>query len=390
MAWMKPAGALGKLPELLIRGRFPFNFDGVPLIAEGLSFRKRANLLMTGVDMFLGFDRSHALPSTIQVEPTNTCNLKCPLCPTGIGSMKRPKGFMTLETFTKIIDEIGDVLLSVFLYGWGEPFLNRDLPRMMETCTKRNIRTLSNTNGHFLQTPDEALRIVDAGLSALIIAVDGSTQEIYQRYRKSGDIEKVKRCIANIEEAKEKRGAQMPYTNFRVVVTHDNEDDLPALEKLARDLGVNMFSYKPVGMLTGAKKFEDYVPAQEEVRRFKYRDSIRLHKPPIWCPFPFRQPTIFWDGTVEGCEYDYVLEASFGKVGTQTFRSIWNSKEAIQLRRRIRKGLPKEGFCRLCPYQDRIQDSSVLLCKELRPAGSSMAGCGCAEARMGGDDELAP
>lgn len=382
MAWLKPSGALRKLPELLIGGRFPFNFDGVPLIGEGLSFRKRANLVMTGADMFLGFDRSHALPPIIQVEPTNICNLKCPLCPTGIGSMKRPNGFMSSETFRKILDEIGDVLLSVFLYGWGEPFLNRDLPGMIEMCTKRNIRTLSNTNGHYLQTTDEALRVVDAGLSGLIIAVDGSTQEIYQRYRTSGDIEKVKRCIANIEEAKAKRGSELPYTNFRVVITHDNEDDLPALEKLARNLGVNMFSYKPVGMLTGSEKFEDYVPDQEDVRRFKYEGSTRLNRPPIWCPFPFRQPTIIWDGTVVGCEYDFNLEAFWGKVGEQTFKEIWNSREAIQLRRRIRKGLPKEGFCRLCPYQDRVQDSSVLLCKELRPASASTGRCACEDVQQ--------
>jgi MoaA/NifB/PqqE/SkfB family radical SAM enzyme len=379
MAWMKPSGGLRKLPELLLRGRFPFNFDGVPLLGEGLSLRKKTNLMMTGADMMLGFDTSHALPPIVQIEPTNVCNLKCPLCPTGIGSMKRPKGFMSFETFRGIIDEIGDVLLAAFLYGWGEPFLNRDLPRMIELCRQRNIKTLSNTNGHFVQTPDEALRIVDAGLAALIIAVDGSTQEIYQKYRKAGDIEKVKRCIANIEEAKAKRGARIPYTNFRSVVTHDNEDDLPALEKLARDLGVNMFSYKPVGMLTCSEKFEHYVPDQEEVRRFQYDGSIRLNKPPIWCPFPFRQPTIFWDGTVEGCEYDYIVEASWGKAGTQPFTKIWNSEAAVQLRRRIRKGLPKEGFCRLCPYQDRIQDSSVLLCKELRPAGAPTGQCGCGE-----------
>lgn len=376
---MKPSGALRKLPELLIGGRYSFTFDGVALTGEALSFRKRTNLLMTGMDMMLGFDKSHALPPIIQVEPTNVCNLECPLCPTGIGSMKRPKGFMALETFNRIINEMGDVLLSVLFYGWGEPFLNRDLPRMIELCTRRNIRTLSNTNGHCLQTPDEALKVIDAGLSGLIIAVDGSTQEIYQRYRKSGDIEKVKRCIANIEEAKAKRSAQMPYTNFRVIVTHDNQDDLPDLEKLSHDLGVNMFSYKTVGMLTRSKKFKDYVPDREEFRRFEYEGSSRLGRPPIWCPFPFRQPTVFWDGTVEGCEFDYNLEASWGKLGEQTFEEIWNSEEAVRLRRRIRKGLPKEGFCRLCPYQGRIQDSCVLTWKELRPADASIERRACGD-----------
>lgn len=369
MAWMRPSNALKKLPELLIGGRTSFNFDGVPLIAEKMTFRKEANLIITGADMMLGLDRSHALPPIIQVEPTNICNLECPLCPTGIRTMKRPRGFMTLKTFQRILDEIGDVLLAVFLYGWGEPFLNKELPRMIEMCTNRNIRTLSSTNGHCLQTQDEALRVVEAGLLALIIAIDGSTQEIYQRYRKSGDVEKVKRCISNIEEAKAKRGSQFPYTNIRVVITKDNREDLPNVERLSRNLGVNMFSFKTLGMSTCTEVFKSYVPDREDVCRFEYKGSARISRLPIWCPFPFRQPTIFWDGSVVGCEYDYNLEVSWGKVGEQTFEEIWNSEGAIQLRRRIRKGLPKEQFCRLCPYQDRIRDSNVLSCKELRPLG---------------------
>ncbi len=67
MAWMKESEALTKLPELLIQGRFSFTFDGVPLVAERLSFQKRMNLFRTGIDMMLGSSYSHALPPTVQM-----------------------------------------------------------------------------------------------------------------------------------------------------------------------------------------------------------------------------------------------------------------------------------------------------------------------------------
>jgi len=368
MALMKIPEALAKLPGLLVQGRLSFDFDGVPLIAEQLSSQKKLNLIRVGMDMILRSNRVHGLPPTILVEPTNICNLKCPLCPTGIGSIKRQKGFMSFETFQKILDDLGDVLISLCLFGFGEPFMNQEILRMIEACTAHNILTITTTNGHYLQTLDDALRIVDAGLTAMIIAIDGSTQKIYQTYRKLGDVEKVKRCTALMEKAKVRRGSGLPYTALRCVVTRENEEDLPNLERLACDLGVNMFTYKTLGGLIHNEEFRDYEPSRENMRRFEYLGSSRISRPPIQCHSPFRQPIVFWDGTVVGCECDYNLEMPLGRIGEQSFTEIWNSHRVLELRNSIRKGT-RPKFChRVCPYQDCVQDSTYLSCKELRSA----------------------
>lgn len=367
MAWMKTNEGLAKLPELLSKGRLSYDFDGVPLFAEHLSLQKRLNLVKVGMDTMLRSNRAHGLPPIIQIEPTNICNLKCPICPTGSNSLKRPKGFMSFETFQRILDEIGNVLISVYLHCFGEPFMNKELPRMIEACTDRNILTLTATNGHFVQTLDDALKVVDAGLKTLIIALDGSTQEIYQTYRRGGDIEKVKRCASFIEDAKARRKSNFPYTAIRSIATHDNQEDLPNVERIASNLGVNMFTYKTLGCLVHIDKFKDYEPSEKNLRRFEYAGPSRIKKKLIQCPFPFRQPSIFWDGTVVGCGYDHNIEMSFGKIGEQNFSEIWNSPNAVRLRRSIRKGHDQPSFCRLCPYQDRVQDTSVLSRKELRP-----------------------
>lgn len=52
MAWMATTEALGKLPELLLRGRFSYTFDEVPLALDHLSLKKKANLLRCGIDSF--------------------------------------------------------------------------------------------------------------------------------------------------------------------------------------------------------------------------------------------------------------------------------------------------------------------------------------------------
>lgn len=371
MAWMKISESLTKIPELLIQGRISFDFDGIPLSAENLSLRKRLNLLKVGFDQITRSNRAWGLPPIIQVEPSNICNLECPLCPCGSNFLERHKGLMPLRTFRQLIDELGDVLIAVYLFCFGEPFMNRELPKMVELCSSRNILTLTSTNGHFIQTLDEALTVVDAGLTVLIIAVDGSTQEIYEAYRKGGDIERVKRCIALVEEAKARRGSPFPYTTVRCVVTGDNEGDLGNIEQLASASGVNMFSCKSLGCMTQGSGFKEYEPSKDDLRRFEYAGGSRMRKERVRCPFPFRQPIVFWDGTVVGCEYDHDRHLAFGTIGLQGFRELWNSPQALKLRSSVRRGDDRPGFCRACPYQDRVQKGTHLVCKELRPSGGA-------------------
>jgi len=368
MATMTITEAMAQFADVLLRGKFSYYPDGMPFVSKGLSLRRRLNLLFCGIDMVLRSPRLLSFPPVIQVEPTNTCNLKCPLCPTGLGIMKRKKGFMSMKTFQAIIDELGDTLITVILYGWGEPFLNKDLPKMIRACKIRNILTTTSTNGNSILTIKNALDIVDSGLSGLIIAMDGSNQEIYKKYRKSGDFKKAIRSVSLIEEAKKRRGSEYPYTNIRLVVTRNNLHDIPEMEKLAAKMGVNMFSYKSVCSMTHSNEFKNYEPTEDSKCRYEYKGTSRIPKGFLKCTFPFRQPTVFWDGTLVGCEFDYDSNASWGKIGEENFKKIWNNSRAMKLRNTIRRGrrdkLP--SFCTRCPYQDRVQNSCVLSCKELR------------------------
>ena len=45
------------------------------------------------------------LPDAILIEPTNVCNLSCPVCPTTFG-MHRVNGFLKFDLFKSVIDEL--------------------------------------------------------------------------------------------------------------------------------------------------------------------------------------------------------------------------------------------------------------------------------------------
>jgi radical SAM protein with 4Fe4S-binding SPASM domain len=357
--------AAAKLPALLLRGRMRFDFDGIPQEATGLSWKRRWNLLRVGLDTARGATRLRGLPPIIQVEPTNACNLRCPLCPTGSDTLVRSRANLPLETFVGMLDEIGDTLVAVYLFCFGEPLIHRDFVHMVEACESRGILTMTTTNGHYIRTEEEALALVDAGLRMIIFAIDGSTQEVYGAYRRGGDLEKAKRGARLLAEARAKRGTKHPYLALRTVVHRENEADLPNLERMARDLGMDMFTYKSLGCLSHSEEYESFAPEGEAHRRFEYEGDVRVRRETFRCIFPFRQPIVFADGTLVGCEYDHEASFAYGRIGEQPFRAMWNGENAVSLRKRIRGEEQRAAFCEGCPYQDRVQGGSELVCVEL-------------------------
>jgi len=241
---------------------------------------------------------------------------------------------------------------------------------MVAEATRRNILSLVSTNGHFIQDRDEALALIDAGLKVLIIALDGSTQELYQEYRTGGDIEKVKRCASVIREAKVRSGSPYPYTVVRAVAMRTNEKDLSNIERLAEDLGADMFSYKSVGCKVDDEAYNRFVPEDAHLRRFSNARQAKDFETLDRCFFPFRQPVIYWDGSIAGCEYDFDLSFKYGHISDCDFRKTWNGPNAVRLRKSILRNANQAAFClKRCPYRQRKADGVNLYSREFRPLG---------------------
>ena len=64
---------------------------------------------------------ANGFPYMLQIEVTNFCNLSCPLCPSGNKTLGRERRHLKLDEFKSIIDDLGDYLLILILWEWGEP-----------------------------------------------------------------------------------------------------------------------------------------------------------------------------------------------------------------------------------------------------------------------------
>ena len=130
------------------------------------------------------------MPMSLEVEPTTSCNLRCPQCPSGLREFSRDTGMLSFSLYKNIIDEVHEELVWLVMYFQGEPFLNTQFLDFVRYANAKNLYTATSSNAHYFN--DKIAReTVESGLSRLIVSIDGTTQESYSKYRIGGQIEKV-------------------------------------------------------------------------------------------------------------------------------------------------------------------------------------------------------
>src|SRR3989344_6072567 len=87
--------------------------------------KKLINFIIVNISKKLRLSKPHGFPFFLMIEPSSICNLNCPMCPIVLNKTDRDKkGHLKFESFKKIIDEIGDYLIVISLWNYGEPLLN--------------------------------------------------------------------------------------------------------------------------------------------------------------------------------------------------------------------------------------------------------------------------
>ncbi len=113
--------------------------------------------------------RSHVL-SSVNLELTNHCNLRCTICPVNT-TMRRPKGYMDPALFRRVIDE-NPQLDFVLAFQWGEPLLHPQFFELTRYAADRGVRTMITSNGTHLD-PAKRVGLLECGLERITFSVDG-------------------------------------------------------------------------------------------------------------------------------------------------------------------------------------------------------------------------
>ena len=207
------------------------------------------------------------MPLSIAIEPTTTCNLRCPECPSGKRDFTRPTGMLDPVLFKKMIDEVHRRVTYLTFYFQGEPYLHPQFTELVAYAASKKMFTSTSTNAHYLDDAG-AERTIRSGLDQLIISIDGTTQATYESYRIGGSLEKVISGTKNILKWKKKLNSKTPAVIFQFLVVRPNEHQVEEVKALATELGVDELRLK-TAQVYEYEKGNELIPDNDNYSRYK-------------------------------------------------------------------------------------------------------------------------
>lgn len=333
-------------------------YDGLNYLSK-LNLKKVRNMINVYASYYLSKWFSEVkhigMPISISFEPTTSCNLRCPECPSGLRSFTRPTGMLGENLFKKTIDELSETLTYLIFYFQGEPFLNPKFLELVKYASDRKIYTATSTNAHYLND-SMAKRTVESGLDRLIISIDGTTQETYQSYRVGGKLEKVIDGTKNIIKWKKKLNSKTPHVIFQFLVVKPNEHQIKEVYKLANTLGVDEVGLK-TAQIYDYKNGSPLIPSQDKYARYaKQKDgSYKIKNTMVnSCWKMWHSCVITWDGLVVPCCFDKDAHHRLGDLKTNNFSLLWKSKKYNNFRAALLKSRDQIEICKNCTEGTKV------------------------------------
>jgi MoaA/NifB/PqqE/SkfB family radical SAM enzyme len=331
-----------------------FRVYGRSLLKYG-SIRKIANALRTEWAYRRRSDFVRSYPYILFLEPLYYCNLDCPLCDRQIfpDARKNDAGKLSLELFDRLLDEAGKYLFQCQIFGQGEPLL--DWPRtkhIIERCHERRIFTLLSTNCT-LVTPKIAQEVVASGLDHLVCAIDGITQESYEKYRVRGKVEDAFDGMRLFVEEKRRQRSSLQI-EWQFLVNKYNHTEREKALAMAHELGVTL-RFAPIrGMEFDERLQEQWLAPEENFQAARVPVGQTVFSWP--CYFLWRSLVLNSNGKVARCLV-YQNVAEYGSLHDASVHALYNDPSVRRARQLFRKRpVPPGPFpapCATCSFYQR-------------------------------------
>jgi len=268
-------------------------------------------------------------PPLIQIELSALCNYRCVFCfqqNSDFFKKKQNAGNMTIQSFKKIIDEIQGKVPFINLASRGEPFINSNLPAMLEYCKDRFQTIKINTNGSLI-TKKTAVSIFENNVNLIVISIDSFDDNQYEKLRVNGKLKKI-------------------YENVKLL--HDVKSTFQNCNTIIRISGVEQTD-NVVQIPESWKRLADQITT---VNYFPWENIYEntpngITKP---CSSLWRRLIVNFDGVVNPCDADYKNHNQIGTIESKTIQQLWQSLKLNRLRALHLTRRQEIEVCKGCNY----------------------------------------
>jgi radical SAM protein with 4Fe4S-binding SPASM domain len=256
-------------------------------------------------------DRFTEVPPSIQIEPTNSCNLMCITC--GRSTSTRKVGKMDFDLFTKIIDDAASIgVKRVQLFIMGEPLLHPRIVDMIRYVKAKNLGFHLTTNGLMLNE-----KIIDGILGAGVTSADyvtisilGYSKEVHEKIMRGVNHDRI---WANIENFIAKRKA------LKV--------NGPVLETVFYSISMNEHELEPFKKYW-ANKVDHVIDGGHAVEAF-INQSIPTVPRTHSCAMLWERMAVQWNGDVVLCGEDMDGAYKIGSMIDQSIKEVWQGEKLM-------------------------------------------------------------
>ncbi len=305
-------------------------------------------------------------PTTLMLELTNKCNLRCITCPREHDYGKKMDiGNMDTSLAKEIVDHAYPYLQSIGLTGMGETLFAPNLKEVAAyiKSKKKDIVIFISTNANFADFTDR-IKPVMPYLDTIQISIDG-VGEGYELIRKGGSFELLEKNITELESLVCNSDIDIM---LNMVITKENFMMMSDVIRFADRHNIKYinFNYFNLASVTDTDtSYYDFYRSKEYgqvlaktmecAREFPDIEITGLELPTTErgrkaCPLIWNHFQINHDGEVPPCcAKPFPKEATFGNVNGRSIREVINSEQARNFRAAWINGTPP-AFCEKCHF----------------------------------------
>lgn len=332
------------------------------------------------------YDRADGIAGDAPIEAffevAARCNLHCQMCAINFDSRYKPRSgrppFFEPDLFSRL-RPIFPSLHRAYLFGLGEPTLNKHLPDFIRELSSHGVEVWFNTNATLIDDA-RAEELAAAGAERITVSIDGATAETYETIRRGAKFEAVIRGIRALVDAGRRHGR--PRVNLSFVAMKSNLHEIPALIELCAELGAYGVHIEPLYFQGGSPDLIDHYDREnlgscnasrffdvaqrragelglqlgtrfKNVEEYDFVEAVKKERPSWMCSEPWSSIWVTSAGEVRTCCTNDVM---FGNLFEESIGEIWNGERFRRFREQHARHEIAEG-CNNCMLNGRVRNS---------------------------------
>jgi MoaA/NifB/PqqE/SkfB family radical SAM enzyme len=340
---------------------------------QGLEVVKYVNFLQAMESRRRRALRIACLPIDLTVDFTTTCQLSCPYCAVGNGTMKRGSSLMDISLYRRLVAELSDTSFVTWYFSTGEPLLHKGLTDLLDLEKGKDVFSSISTNLSMPLSDDRIDSLLICGLKQISVSLDGASSGTYARYRVGGRFDLVVRNLIRLVRRKRELGLRYPLIEWRFLLFEHNGHEIETTMQLAGEIGVDLLEFFPGSAPAGGavRPYHGAAPprpvlgpaldeglARRETALQRHLADANpwpgaaadLIDQPRKCDWHYLGGMIYPDGAVGPCCVSVDAHHDFGMLGGEmTYQTVIDNHCFQAARRSFVTGEPSNTICDTCP-----------------------------------------